>query len=203
MSLEKDLETRVEDVLQADSVKKAESLIKSRSGATILAVISFGEASTPLPILTDPFLIAAILVDRKKVAKLVFLTTIASVLGGVFAYFCALFFFETVQQLMTPGILSEFNNLTQTSQPNTFILTMIGAVTPIPYTIVAWVVAVMKGNLLVFIIASVLGRGARYIVIGYCAYRFGPLAVSYIKRSVGLISVFLLILVGLYFWINM
>ncbi len=203
MSLEKDLETRVEEVLQADSVKKAEQLIKSRSGVTILAAISFIESSLPLPILTDPFLIAAILVNRAQTARLVFVTTIASVLGGVFAYFMAVFFLETLQQWMTVGMLEQFQSLTDTNQSGAFILTLVGAVTPVPYTIVAWVMGVMQGGILVFIIASLLGRGGRYAVVGYCTYKFGPLAVSYIKRYVGILSVVILVLVGLFIWYKM
>lgn len=200
MPLEKDLETRVDDILKANSVKKAERLIKSRSGTTVLAAISFIEASLPLPLLTDPFLIAAVLVDRAKTVRLVVATTVASVLGGVFAYFVALFFFETIQQLMSPGMLQELGTMIDTNTQNTFLLTLVGAVTPVPYTIVAWAVAIIKGGLPAFILASTVGRGARYAIVGYCTYRFGPLAISYIKRYIGLVSLLLLAFVVLYLW---
>lgn len=203
MSLEKDLETNIEEVLKASSVKKAESLVRSRSGLTILAAISFIEAATPLPILTDPFLIAAILVDRVKTARLVFVTTIASVAGGVFAYFIAQFFLEALLQFLTPAMIEEFNTLVETNESGTFLITLAGAVTPIPYTIVAWVIAVMQGSILIFIIASLLGRGVRYLIVGYLTYHFGSIAVSYIKRYVGLVSVVVLIALALYVWLKM
>ena len=96
-------------------------------------------------------------------------------------------------------MLEQFQSMVVSNQANTFVLTIMGAVTPIPYTIVAWVVAVLNGSLLVFIAASIVGRGLRYIIVGYSVYRFGPLAISYAKRYLGLVSIIVLILVGFIF----
>ena len=124
-------------------------------------------------------------------------------LGGVFAYFSAALFFEVILKFMTPTMLEQFQSMVVSNQANTFVLTIMGAVTPIPYTIVAWVVAVLNGSLLVFIAASIVGRGLRYIIVGYSVYRFGPLAISYAKRYLGLVSIIVLILVGFYIWLKM
>lgn len=203
MSVEQKLETGVKQVLQSNSVNKAQKLLEGRSGIRVLTLISFLESALPVPILTDPFLIAAILVDRKNAAKLVFSTTVASVIGGVFAFFIALLFFETLSQFMTVNISNQFNELITSTESSAFVLTLMGAVTPIPYTVVAWVVAVLKGSLLVFILASVLGRGLRYSIVGYCVYRFGPLAVSYTKKYLIYVSVLLLILGVIFLWFKM
>ena len=182
------------------SVRKAEEILRSRSGTIIIASVSFAESALPVPLLTDPFLAAAILADRSKVVRLVLITTIASAMGGIFAYFSAAWFFESLSQLVTSGALEEFQNMVDSNESNTFVLTLVGAITPIPYTLVAWVAAVVKGSILAFIFASVLGRGFRYSVVGYCTYKFGPLAVSYAKRYLGLSSVLIFVLVALYIW---
>lgn len=198
MSLQQKLETQVETALSSESVKKAEEVIDSRSGTVMIAIISFLESAFPVPILTDPFLIAAILVNRTKAFRLVVVTTIASVAGGVCAYIAAAFFFDILLEYMTPFMVDEFNSMVSSNDSSAFILTLIGAVTPIPYTIVAWVVAVIEGGLAIFIAASVLGRGFRYALVGFCTYKFGPLAVSYARRYIALTSVVLVILVAFY-----
>lgn len=203
MSFEEKIETGVKQVLETNTVGKAREVLQARSGIKVLSAISFLESALPVPILTDPFLIAAILADRKNAFRLVVATTLTSVLGGVCAYFGALFFFETLSVWMSPEVMQQFNELVETNTSSTFVLTIVGAVTPIPYTVVAWVVAVLKGSPLAFVTASILGRGGRYTIVGYCVYRFGPLAISYVKRYVGLTSILVLILAGLFFWLKM
>lgn len=199
MSLEKDLEVKVEAVLHANTVQRATEIIRSRFGTSILAVISFVEAALPLPLLTDPFLIAAVLLDRTRTVRLVLVTTLASAVGGVVAYVMALFFLEHLLDLMSPGVVEQFNILVDGNDSSTLMLTLVGAITPVPYTIVAWVVAVLQGSLAVFILGSVLGRGFRFAIVGYSTYRFGPLAVSYAKRYLGITSLIVLVIAILYF----
>ncbi|NCT01980.1 hypothetical protein GW766_01860, partial [Candidatus Parcubacteria bacterium] len=59
MSVTDDIEVGVEEVLHTSTVEKAREIVQSRSGMTILALVSFFESALPIPILTDPFLIAA------------------------------------------------------------------------------------------------------------------------------------------------
>jgi membrane protein YqaA with SNARE-associated domain len=203
MSIEKKLESGVEKVLQTNTVVSATEVLRSKTGFGIIFAISFLESSLPLPILTDPFLMAGVLADKKNAVKLVIITTAASVMGGSFAYFGAAFFLEFILQWMTESVVDEFNSMIGSADGGVFVLTLVGAVTPIPYTIVAWVAAVVEGGLLAFIAASFIGRGFRYSVVGFCTYKFGPLAVSYAKRYIGVTSIFLLLLAGLYFWLKM
>jgi membrane protein YqaA with SNARE-associated domain len=203
MSIEKKIETSVKQVLQTTTVGRAKQLLRDRSGLKVLSLISFIESALPLPILTDPFLIAAILVDKKNTIKLVLFTTTASLLGGLVAYFVATFFFDTIAVAITPQIAEELDRIITTNESSTFVLTIVGAVTPIPYTIIAWVVAITEGSLLAFILASIIGRGLRYSIVGYCTYKFGIQAVSYIKKYIGLTSVLVFILAGLFFWLKM
>lgn len=200
----KQLENEVEKVLASNTVSKAQKLMRSRSGLWLISAISFFEAALPLPLVTDPFLVGAVLADRVRVVRIVLATTIASVLGGVFAYYSAALFIEVIFKLLTPNMVDQFNSLIATnSGVSTFALTMAGAVTPVPYTMACWVVGVLKGNILVFIVASIIGRGARYVIVGYSVFKFGPLAISYAKRYLGIASIVTLVLVGLFVWHKM
>lgn len=201
--LEKEFETDVEEVFHSDTVNKAKRLLKSRSGLTMVGMVSFIESATPLPILTDPFLIAAILVNRTRVGMLVLMTTATSTAGGVFAYLTGLLFIDILLKWMSPDIVEQFQSLMTSNQSSTLVLTLIGAITPVPYTLSCWAVGVLKGNLGLFIIASFIGRGIRYLVVGYSAYYFGPLAISYAKKYISKVSIFVFILVALFFWYKM
>ena len=197
------LDTHVEKVLNTRTVTRAQTLMGSRSGLWLVAIVSFIESALPLPIITDPFMVAGILANRTHAGLMVLVTLVTSVLGGVTAFIMARYFFNWLEAMMTSGMLEQFQSLIAMDSSNTLLLTLVGAITPIPYTITAWVIAVGEGSLLMFIAASIIGRGFRYGVVGYCTYWFGPRALTYARRSIGLSSVVLILLVGGYVWVKL
>jgi membrane protein YqaA with SNARE-associated domain len=203
MSLQHKLEQRVDKIEHTNSIQRIKKILGSESGVRMVSAISFLESALPLPILTDPFLVAAILANRTNVVRLVLMTTISSVVGGVFAYAAAAVFFDTMMTWFNPQVIEEFHMIVASSTSNIFLLTLIGAVTPVPYTIVAWVVAVLEGGLLVFIAASVIGRGIRYSIVGYCTYVFGAQAMVYAKKYIAATSVVVIALVAMIVWLKM
>jgi len=196
----KSVDTKVEQVLTSPSVGRAQKILQSKLGLWLIALISFFESALPIPLITDPFLIAGVLLNRQKTVLIVFITTVSSVIGGLVAYFSALLFLEVLMQFVSTGMADEFNTLVNGAHTNTFVITTLGAITPIPYTLVAWLIAALQGSVAMFLIASIAGRGLRYSVVGYSVYRFGPAASQYARRYIGLISIIVFILVGLYIW---
>lgn len=190
----KQIDEKVEKVLEAQSVGRAQRIMQSRSGLWIISMISFVESALPIPILTDPFLAAGILLNRKKTFQIVCITIAASVLGGLFAYASAVLFLDVILRSMTEAMVTDFQSLVENANTNTFILTLVGSVTPIPYTFVVWAVAVLEGSLAVFLLVSIVGRGFRYGIVGYCTYKFGPAALQYARKYLGLSSLVVLIL---------
>lgn len=199
----KEIDNKMEQVLAIPSVGKAQQILQSRAGLWLIAVISFIESALPVPIITDPFLIAGVLLNRQKALFIVVITILSSILGGLFAFVSAVLFLEVMIQFMTPGMADQFNALVGNTDTNTFVVTIVGAITPIPYTLVAWVVAALQGSLFVFIIASIVGRSIRYGIVGYSVYRFGPAATRYARRYIGFTSIVVFILAGLYVWHKM
>jgi membrane protein YqaA with SNARE-associated domain len=203
MSLPRDVGSKLETALGSQTVGQARQVVSGKAGLYVLSIISFVESALPIPLITDPFLVAAILADRANAARLVIYTTVASVVGGLLAYLAVYYFFDAVLLWMTPQMVTEFQSLTEGAEGGIFMITILGAITPIPYTLVAFVVGALKGSLLLFLLASVLGRGVRYIVVGYCSYRFGPLALRYITKYIRWLSIGLLLLAALYFILKM
>ena len=197
------LDTHVEKVLTTRTVSRAQQLMGSKSGLWLIGLVSFVESALPLPIITDPFMVAGILANRSKASLIVLVTLLSSIAGGVAAFVMARYFFHWLELMMTSGVLEQFQSLIQMDSSNALVVTLVGAITPIPYTLTAWVVAVGEGGLILFIIASFFGRGFRYGVVGLCTYWFGPRALVYARRSLGLTSVVVVILVGLYVWLKL
>jgi membrane protein YqaA with SNARE-associated domain len=183
-------------------VPQLRRLVCSRYGTALLALIAVVEAMLPVPILTDPFLMTAVLMNRARALFLVMVTTVSSVIGGGLAFFMLLYFREYLFSVLSPNVMTTLNELVAAGE-ETFLLTIIGAITPVPYTIVAWTVALSGGSLLVFIFASIIGRSIRYGIVGWCTYQFGPAAMRYARRSIMLTSLFVFILVGIYLWLKL
>ena len=198
MSLEQKLENKVEGVLQSKHASRLKSFLGSGSGSVLISCISFIESALPVPIVTDPFLVMVILANRQKTKWLIFWATAFSVIGGLFAYFTALYFFDLLLKHLSAGAVTELNTALTNAGSDTFMLTLVGSVTPVPYTIIAWVVGALKGSWPAFVLASVVGRGGRYLLIGYATYHFGQRALAYVRRYLLPVTTTVLLLTGLY-----
>lgn len=182
-----------------DAAGKTGDILRSRYGIWALGIISFVESALVIPIITDPFLVVYILADKARALRAVIMTTLSSVLGGVFAYVLAVAFFEFVAvQYLSGPLAVEFYEIAGAFQDNTFIFTLLGALTPIPYTLVALAIGFVEGSLIAFILASLLGRGLRYVVVGWVTYHVGDHALEIARKRMALITVLVVIAVTAY-----
>ncbi len=179
------------------------SLLSTRYNLSILGVISFAESALPIPIITDPFMVAYIMVERGKVIRGVLVTTITSVIGGLAAFLVALFFSDTVLRFASPGTVAQFNALVNTYAESASLLGFLGALTPIPFTLAAVVAGTLHANVFLFILGSFVGRLIRYGITGYLTYRYGEAALAIAKRHALAISGLAILLVILYLYITL
>jgi membrane protein YqaA with SNARE-associated domain len=198
----KPLDEQVEKILATNTVSRAQEIMTSRRGLWLVGLISFIESASPIPVITDPFIIAAILLNRTKYLLIVLISTVTSIMGGVVAFYMALFFMDIILNWLSPNAALAVATLAA-NQENTFVLTLIGAFTPVPYTLTAWAVGALNGNIFTFILASLIGRGGRYLILGWLTYRFGPLAMQIARRYIGITSIILILAAGLFFYLKM
>lgn len=139
-----------------------------------ISIISFAESSF-FPIPTDPFLMAILLVERHRWLYFSILTTLTSVIGGVFGYLIGYAFFETLGKPIVSfyHLEEEVVLVAELFNQNAFLAMFTAAFTPIPYKIFTISAGLFKVSLLPFILASLLGRSIRYLVVGYVMYVFG------------------------------
>lgn len=193
------LEAQVEE-----AAEKAGGILRSKFGIWALGVVSFTESALPAPIITDPFLVAYIIADKKSVWIGTIVTIITSVIGGLFAYVITAFFFDYVAAHYLVGAIGEeFNAVADRFDQGTLVITILGAVTPIPYTIVAMAAGFVKASLPMFILGSVLGRIFRYGVVAWLSYHYGRQALAIAKRRLPLVTAICFILAAVYFYLKL
>ena len=155
-----------------------------KSAKITLRVIAFTESSF-FPIPPDPFLGAMVIVKPKKWLNLSLNVVIYSVLGGILGYFLGFWFFD----LFGPKIISfydladEFVLVEKFFADNAFWAVFISAFTPIPYKLFTVGAGLFNVNFLIFILASIFGRGLRFIVVGsifrYIGEKYSDLIFKY------------------------
>ncbi len=188
----------------AGIVDKTGQLLRSKYGLWVLGAISFVDSAVAFPGPVDPFLAAYIMANRSKAWLGYAVATLASVLGGVMLYLFAVFFTEQLLATLSPESTKTFNDLVQHFDQGTFMLSFLGAFTPIPYGFVVIAAGILKGNIFMLILGSLLGRGIRFGVVAYLTYRFGESALTIAKThlktlSIGALS--LAVLYGFYVWV--
>jgi len=139
-----------------------------------LAFIAFTE-SVILPIPTAAFLIPVLMAGAKRWVYYAALTTLFSVLGGVVGFFIAVFFFDVIgiKIIEFYGLSSQLEDVKLLYDGNAFIVNFVGAFTPIPYKLFVFSSGFLKSNFLIFLTASILGRGLQFFLIGYIMNLFG------------------------------
>jgi membrane protein YqaA with SNARE-associated domain len=179
-------------------VQKSGQLLRSKYGLWVLAAITFVDSALAFPGPVDPFLAAYIMANRQRAVLAVVVTVLASLIGGVMLYLFAAFFTEQLLSFLSPQSFAAFNQMVQAFDKGTFMLTFLGAFTPIPYGFVAIAAGALKGSLLMFVAGSIAGRALRFGVVGYLTYYFGEKALTLAKNNLKLATIAIVGLMALY-----
>ncbi len=173
-------------------------LSASKHALAWLFVISFVESSF-FPIPPDIMLIPMILATPKQAWKIAGVCTIASVIGAYLGYIIGFYFFELIAEplLQFYGYLDKFNEFKNLYSEYGAWIVFGAGITPFPYKIITIASGVVKLNLVVFTIASIIARGLRFFVIAWLLKAYGEKMRIFIEKNLGWLSVlFLLLLIG-------
>lgn len=138
---------------------------RHRHAQWYLAGISFAESSF-FPIPPDVMLAPMAMAKPNKAMYFATLTTIASVLGGVFGYLIGMYGFDVIKPLIeSPSILEKYELAKQWFVDWGFWAIFIAGFSPIPYKVFTIAAGVMAMSFFPFVIASLIGRGARFFLV--------------------------------------
>lgn len=163
-----------------------------------LAVVSFVESSV-FPIPPDVVLIPMVLSQRAKAWAYAAICTVASVVGGIFGYAIGYFLFDTLGQTILNfyGYQDAFASFAARYNDYGVWIVLIAGFTPFPYKVITIASGVTQLNFLVFMLASIVARGARFFIVAGLLWWFGPPIRAFIDRYFGLLSfLFMALLIG-------
>lgn len=176
-------------------------------GPLALFILSFAEASF-FPVPPDPLLIALVLGVQRKAFRFAANCAIASVAGALFGYgighfvwwnsdqtfsSVALFFFNNI-----PGFTEEvFSNVKVLYDEWDFWIIFTAGFTPIPYKIFTITSGAFQINLVMFVIASIISRSARFFLVSWLIWKYGENIRAFIDKYFNLLAIaFTILLIG-------
>jgi len=131
----------------------------------ILGVLSFAESSF-FPVPPDVMLAPMCLANRPKAWRFAFITTAASLAGGIAGYFLGYYLFESIEGwLQTSHYWDAYLKGRDWFASYGVWAVFIAGFSPVPYKIFTITAGAVALNLPGFILASLIGRGARFFLV--------------------------------------
>ncbi len=177
------------------------ALAESPRAPLALAVIAFAESSFfPLP--PDLILVPMSLAQPQRSWMFAGIATVASVLGGIVGYAIGALLYGTVGVWLISlyGYGDRMEALREAYAHWGALLILIKGLTPIPYKLVTIVSGLLGYNLALFIILSIITRGARFFILAGLLNRFGDPIRAVLDRHAGLVVGVLALTVVVGFW---
>lgn len=156
-------------------------------GTPALALLSFAESSF-FPIPPDVLQIALSVSKPRRSFYYAGVSAIASVLGGVAGWYIGRALWLSVDDFFfnyVPGFsLANFSRVEMLYGENAFLAILAAAFTPIPYKVftIAAGVCHRTVSLQTLILASLVGRSARFFLVATVMYFFGEPAKAVLER---------------------
>ncbi len=153
-----------------------------------LFAISFAESSF-FPIAPDVMLMPMVLADRKRAFLLAAWCTLASVLGGMFGYAIGAILYDSlgVWLIRVYGYGQSMEAFRESyAQWGAWII-LIKGLTPIPYKLVTIASGFAGYNFPLFVLLSVITRGARFTIVAGLIYWFGEPIRHFVEKRLELV----------------
>jgi len=160
--------------------------------------LAFAESSF-FPIPPDVLQIALSVSKPKKSFFFALISSIGSVLGGIFGYFIGFFLFDSVGKLIIEalGYQSQFDAVGNLYKSYAFLAILTAAFTPIPYKVFTIAAGFWQVGLFPLIAASIIGRSARFFLVAALFYFFGPKIKELIDKYFNWLTIiFIVLLIG-------
>ena len=140
-----------------------------------------------------------VIAKRQKAWVYAAICTIASVIGGLFGYAIGAFLFEQMAQpiLAFYGYADKFASFTERYNEFGVWIVLIAGLTPFPYKVITIASGATGLSLPVFLVASIVARGARFFIVAALLYWLGPPIKDFIEKRLGLVfTLGMILLIG-------
>jgi membrane protein YqaA with SNARE-associated domain len=169
-------------------------------GTPALFLLALAESSV-FPVPPDVLLIALSISLPHRAWYYATICSLGSVIGGVIGYLLGWGFWTLLADFFftyVPGFTPQlFARVQALYAEHDFWVVFAAGFTPIPYKVITIAAGVFLINFPVFVLASVIGRSARFFLVAGLIRRYGPGIRSFVDRYFNLLSLlFLLLLIG-------
>tara|TARA_B100000965_G_scaffold299255_1_gene257615 strand:+ start:618 stop:1178 length:561 start_codon:yes stop_codon:yes gene_type:complete len=180
------------------------SIIKkcgSKKSVSYLRFLSFIE-SIFFPIPTDVLLAPMVLSKKHNWINLAVIASVWSVLGGIVGYFLGFYLFELIEPYLHQlGKYNQYLLAKSSFEEYGIIFLFISAFTPVPYKIFTITAGVLNFNLLFFIIISLIGRSARFLLVSFICERYDEQILYIINKYLLYAAIIVLSILIMILWI--
>ena len=168
-----------------------------RHASYYLAGLSFAESSF-FPIPPDVMLAPMTLAKPERAWRFALVTTIASVAGGIAGYLIGMFAFELVEPVLhSAGYWERYLAVREWFAVWGVWVVFLAGFSPIPYKVFTITAGVVGMVLVPFVLASFIGRGARFFLVAWLMRLGGPKMERILKQYIDRIGWLLVIVVVL------
>jgi len=130
-----------------------------------LAGLSFAESSF-FPVPPDVMLAPMSMANPRRALFLALITTLASAVGGMAGYLIGMLAFDFVEPLLHQwGYFDQYLRAREWFGEWGFWAVLVAGFSPIPYKVFTITAGVIGMAFLPFVLASIVGRGARFILV--------------------------------------
>ena len=152
----------------------------SRPGAIYLLIgWSFVEAWFIIPVPPDALLIPMSITQPSKAYFYAYMTTISSVIGGLLGYLIGFFAIDfAMTYIESIGLMDAYAQATEWFTLWGSAVILIAGFTVIPFKIFTIMAGSMKMNVFLFLLASIVSRGARFFIVAYASKKGGQMALN-------------------------
>jgi membrane protein YqaA with SNARE-associated domain len=160
--------------------------------------LAFAESSF-FPIPPDVLQISLSVSKPKKSFFYALISSLGSVLGGIFGYIIGFFLFDSIGRIIIDalGYHSQFDAVGNLYTSYAFLAVLTSAFTPIPYKVFTIAAGFWSIGLMPLILGSAIGRSARFFMVAALFYFFGPKIKDFIDKYFNILTiVFMLLLIG-------
>lgn len=173
---------------------------RHRHAPRYLGALSFAESSF-FPIPPDVMLAPMSLATPEKAWRFALLTTVASVLGGMLGYAIGVFAFDLVGPLIREsGYWHAYQRAGEWFEIWGFWAIFLAGFSPIPYKVFTISAGVIGMAFLPFVLASIIGRGARFYLVAGLMKWGGPRMEQTLRVYIDRIGwVLILAVIAIYF----
>lgn len=174
------------------------SWAESPWGPVALFLLAFVESSF-FPIPPDPLLMALCLGAVTRSWAFALTCTVASVLGGLLGYAIGMTAFDLVGLpiLEFYGKVDDFETYRAIFRDQGDLAVFVAALTPVPYKLVTITAGAADMSIPGFVLASIVGRGARFFLVAGLIWWRGPQIATFIEKHFERLSVaFAVLFVG-------